>query len=110
MLLLDENVSPRLVGRLAPLFPGTQCVERVPELGAAATDRAIWTYGKSHNLAIVTKDKDFAELFARFGHPPKVILLKIGNARVQALEDHIRQYRGKIAEFLNDPSSGLLVV
>lgn len=35
MLLLDENVSLRLVPRLEPLFPGTRCLERVAELGPA---------------------------------------------------------------------------
>ena len=46
----------------------------------------------------------------RWGHPPKVIRLAIGNARVQALEDHIRRNRGRISEFLYDPSVGLLTV
>lgn len=110
MLLLDENVSPRLVPKLEPLFPGTRCVERVAELGAAATDRAVWQYARTRGLAIVTKDKDFVDLVVRFGHPPKVIRLTIGNARVQPLEDHIRRNRGKIAEFLGNPSSGLLIV
>lgn len=110
MLLLDEHVSRRLVPRLDPLFPGTQSVELVAELGPAATDRAIWRYAKSHQLAIVTKDKDFVDLMDRWGHPPKVIRLTIGNARVQALEDHIRRNRGRISEFLNDPALGLLTV
>lgn len=110
MLLLDEHVSRRLVPRLDPLFPGTQSVELVAELGPAATDRAIWHYAKTHRLAIVTKDKDFVDLMEQWGHPPKVVRLTIGNARVQALEDHIRRNRGRISEFLNDPSTGLLTV
>lgn len=77
MLLLDEHVSRRLVPRLEPLFPGIQSVELVAELGPAATDRAIWQYAKSHGLAIVTKDKDFVDLMARWGHPPKVVRLTI---------------------------------
>ena len=110
MLLLDEHVSRRLVPRLEPLFPGVQSVELVAELGPAATDRAIWQYAKSHGLAIVTKDKDFVDLMARWGHPPKVVRLTIGNARVSALEEHIRRNRGRISEFLGDPSIGLLTI
>jgi predicted nuclease of predicted toxin-antitoxin system len=58
-LLFDQNLSPRLVGALSDLFPGS---EHVGEKGlGAATDNAVWNYAKVNNLVIVTKDSDFNE-------------------------------------------------
>ena len=58
-LLLDENLSPRLVGSLSDLYPESQHVHSL-ELGGA-DDSALWDYAKAHGFAIVSKDSDFAE-------------------------------------------------
>ena len=53
-LLFDENLSHRLVGSLASLFPGST---HVREVGLErADDRAIWTYAIEHGHAIVPKE------------------------------------------------------
>jgi predicted nuclease of predicted toxin-antitoxin system len=55
--LFDENLSFRLVARLAELFPGSTHV------GAAGLDRStdaeIWSFAASHEFMIVSKDDDF---------------------------------------------------
>ena len=73
-LLLDENLSRRLVPRLADLFPESA---HVSSLGLIqAPDSAVWEYAKSNGFAIVTADADFYELATALGHPPKVVWLR----------------------------------
>jgi predicted nuclease of predicted toxin-antitoxin system len=73
-LLLDENLSRRLVRRLADLFPGTAHVSSHGLL--QAPDFAIWEFAKSESFSIVTADADFYELATALGPPPKVIWLR----------------------------------
>ena len=76
-LLLDENLSRRLVPFLQNEYPGsTQVVLAGLQ---SATDRALWDYAKANDFVIVTRDADFEELSLVFGQPPKVIWLKTKN-------------------------------
>ena len=59
MLLLDENLSYKLVSRLSHEFPDIQAVIKVIDLGDGASDTRIWEYAKSNSLVLFTKDKDF---------------------------------------------------
>ena len=68
-LLLDENLSRRLVARLAELYPGSIHVEQASLL--ASSDRQIWEYAKAHGFAIVSTDSDFFEMATTLGPPPK---------------------------------------
>lgn len=76
-LLLDENLSRRVVPFLQDHFPGTS---QVALLGLEnADDRIIWNYARDNDFVIVTKDSDFFEMASLFGQPPPIIWLKIGN-------------------------------
>jgi predicted nuclease of predicted toxin-antitoxin system len=68
-LLLDENLSCRLIDRLADLFPGSTHVAFEELL--QVSDARIWEYAKAGDFAIVTADADFYELATAFGHRPK---------------------------------------
>ena len=57
-LLLDENLSPRLLQRLASLFPGLIHVRDV--WLKQASDETIWEWAKMNSYTIVTSDADFA--------------------------------------------------
>ena len=57
-LLLDQNLSYRLLARLEPLFPGSTQVYRVGLEGA--DDLAIWEFARTQGFAIVTKDSDLS--------------------------------------------------
>jgi predicted nuclease of predicted toxin-antitoxin system len=76
-LLLDENLSRRLVPLLQADFPGTTQVALVGL--ERADDRAIREFAAKQGFVIVTKDDDFNGLLALFGYPPKVIHLRVGN-------------------------------
>ena len=57
MLLLDENLSPKLAAKLDGDFPG---IKHVLHVGLDnENDSRIWKYAKSKGYAIVTKDKDY---------------------------------------------------
>jgi len=89
-LLLDENLSRRIVSLIASHYPGTS---QVALLGLErASDTALWAYARQHDFIIVTKDSDFVDLSTVYGQPPKVVLLKTGNqtwqATAQILIDH----------------------
>ena len=75
-LLLDENLSRRLIPFLQHDYPGSS---QAVLLGLeAASDSVVWHTAKDHGFVIVTRDADFEELSLVWGQPPKVIWLKNG--------------------------------
>lgn len=70
-LLFDQNLSRKLVTRLADLFPDSSHVQfhNLTE----ADDSDIWEFAKSQDFCIVTQDADFADRSRLYGSPPKVI-------------------------------------
>ncbi|MGA2182509.1 MAG: DUF5615 family PIN-like protein [Bryobacteraceae bacterium] len=59
-LLFDENLSRKLVTRLADLYPGSV---HVVELGLAQSpDTAVWEHAKQVGHMIVSTDTDFFDL------------------------------------------------
>jgi predicted nuclease of predicted toxin-antitoxin system len=76
-LLLDENLSRRVVPFLLDAFPDSTQVTFLDMENV--DDRTIWNYAKDNNFVIVTKDADFYDLSNVYGQPPKIIWLKIGN-------------------------------
>lgn len=107
-LLLDENLSPRLLRQIDDLFADSIHVRTVGL--KQRPDREIWEFARSNQFAILTADTDFQTLAVSLGHPPKVILLKgcdYGNAVVEAL---IRSQAIRISEFLNDTERASLIL
>ena len=76
-LLLDENLSRRLVPFLQHDYPGSN---HVVLLGMeSASDKVVWQRAKDDGYVILTRDADFQELSLVWGQPPKVIRLKTLN-------------------------------
>jgi predicted nuclease of predicted toxin-antitoxin system len=83
-LLFDENLSHRLVRMLADLFPDSV---HVREVGLeAADDPVVWDYAKNNDLMIVSKDSDLHQRSFVFGHPPKIIWVRLGNCSTSDVE------------------------
>ena len=80
-LLLDENLSRRIVVSLQPHFPGTSHVCLLGLEGA--TDQEIWAYAKAGDYVVVTKDDDFQAIQGLHGHPPQIIRIRTGNCSNQ---------------------------
>ena len=92
-LLLDENLSRRIVPFLQHEFPGTS---QVTLLGLeSASDQDIWLRAKKDGYVVVTRDADFQELSLVWGTPPQVIRLRTPNlnrtAVLKMLLDHKEQ-------------------
>jgi len=107
-LLFDENLSRRLVQRLAGLFPGSSHV--ATEGLIQSPDTAVWEYAKAHHFAIVTADADFYELATAFGPPPKVIWLRGCDYPTAAAEQLIRSQAIRVAEFLREEVQAVLIL
>lgn len=75
-LLLDENLSHRLLEAIQDLFPGSVHVTQVG-LSKATPDRKIWDYALQHSLIILAADTDFIRLANALGPRPKVILREL---------------------------------
>src|SRR5215213_8401565 len=105
-LLFDHNLSPRLLARLADLFPDTTHVALVKL--DRATDEAVWAYAHQRNCIIVTKDADFSELSILRGSPPKVLWHRIGNCTTTEIEALLRRSESTIAAFATDAEASTL--
>jgi predicted nuclease of predicted toxin-antitoxin system len=87
-LLLDQNLSHRLLSALDDLFPNSLHVRL---LGLAeADDLAIWNYAAQHDLVIVTQDSDYADWNKLRGAPPKIVWLRCGNTSVEQMHSKLR--------------------
>ena len=107
-LLFDENLSPRLVARLADLYPDSV---HVKDVGLErASDGVVWSYAQENALTIVTKDADFGEMTVLFHSPAKVIWIRGGNCSTSQIEALLRFYYEGIAIFHDSPDSGVLTL
>lgn len=79
-LLLDENVSPVLVRKLAGIGVYAQAV---PHIGLSGrSDVAIWKYALDRDLAVVTGNaRDFIPLLDVDLHPGLIVLRESGLSR-----------------------------
>ena len=100
-LLLDENLSRRIVPSLQEAFPETTQVALVGL--EQASDRDVWEFGKTGGYTILSKDEDFLGLLSTLGHPPRLILLALGNCTNQQVVDAMIEARAGIeASFAHD--------
>lgn len=82
---LDNHLSPKLAAWIAETFE-RPCVQ-IRDLGLArAADTEIFSAAHDKALILITKDRDFAELVTRFGPPPAIILLTVGNTSTAHLK------------------------
>ncbi|MGO0309194.1 DUF5615 family PIN-like protein [Endozoicomonas acroporae] len=108
MLLLDENLSPRLIARIETRFPKSLHVIHASLDNSPDTE--LWSFAKANDLAVVSKDMDFLSMLEAFGHPPKLIRLTAGNVRPALVEGILIDNQQAIHSFLNDKSTGLLAL
>ncbi|MCH7800827.1 MAG: DUF5615 family PIN-like protein [Chloroflexi bacterium] len=107
-LLLDQNLSPRLKKLLAGSYPGSMHVKDVGLV--LATDDAMWGCAAQHGFTIVSKDSDFRQLSFNYGHPPKVIWIRLGNCSTAEIEEVLRTLHDDIISFEQDEQGSFLAV
>ncbi len=76
-LLLDQNLSYRLVGKLQDTIPEPTHVKF--EGLQDAEDSEIWDFAIKTNCVIVTFDVDFYERQLVKGFPTRIVWLRLGN-------------------------------
>ena len=86
-LLLDENLSRRIVPFIQGLYPNSTQVGL-----EQSDDKTIRQYAIDNDFVIVTKDADYYDMTVLYGQPPKIIWLKTSNqskaATIKTLQDN----------------------
>lgn len=107
-MLLDENLSDRIIYRIVDLYPSS---EHVKKLGLINTDDAvIWDYAKANDFVIVSKDADFHQRSLLYGYPPKFIYLRVGNCPTSKIIQVLRDSFDTIIDFERRDAESLLVL
>ncbi|MBC8340754.1 MAG: DUF5615 family PIN-like protein [Proteobacteria bacterium] len=107
-LLLDQNLSFRLVAMLEDIYPDSTHVRSIGL--AESSDLAVWEYASTNGHTIVSKDDDFRQMSILRGAPPKVIWLQVGNCSTDVVERILRSRYPAIESFSRDAESSFLIV
>ncbi len=108
LLLFDQNISPRVIDRLADVYPNSV---HVFMFGMGdALDIEIWQYAHDHDYMIVTKDVDFSEFGVVKGFPPKIIWIRRGNCSTHDIETILRENYSAISTLSEDLETGILTL
>ncbi len=107
-LLLDENLSRRLVPALQARFPGSS---QVALLGLErATDVQLCEYASQHGFTICSNDDDFQRLVAARGYRPRLIQLALGNVSNDVVLVALLEAADRLHLAFDDPNAGVVVI
>ena len=107
-LLLDENLSDRIIGRIIDRYPASK---HFKTLALTNTDDAvIWEYAKGNNFILVSKDADFHQRSLLYGQPPKFIVLRIGSSPTTKIVQALRDNFDTISQFALNEVESILVL
>lgn len=107
-LLLDENLSDKVVPEILDLYPGSTHVKSHSLIHS--DDIVIWAFAQQHGFAIVSKDADFHQRSLVFGHPPKLVFLRAGNCPTSRITELLRSNYVLMSAFEADPDASVLVL
>jgi predicted nuclease of predicted toxin-antitoxin system len=107
-LLLDENLSDRIVYRIIDLYPNSEHVETLAPTNTG--DAIICEYAKANDFVVVSKNSDFHQRSLLYGHPPKFIYLRIGNSPTSKIVQILRDNFDTIVPFGDRKSESILVL
>jgi predicted nuclease of predicted toxin-antitoxin system len=106
-LLLDENLSPRLVRLLARTYAQ---VDHIDTLGLRGrSDQEVWERAAADGYVLVSKDDDFRQLSFLHGAPPKVVWLAVGDASTDTIAALLTAAMDGLQTFVEDPEESLLI-
>jgi predicted nuclease of predicted toxin-antitoxin system len=108
-LLLDANFSWRLIEKLSAHFPNIRHVNSL-SLPTPLTDEEVWTFAKNHGLTIVTNDDDFHHMLMSREHPPKVILLRLGNQSTETTLSLLIKHKNNLMSLDSSSDLGILEI
>ena len=96
-LLLDQNLSRKLVPQLQTQYPGSS---QVFLLGLHTwADSDLWYYARQHGFTLVTKNTDMVDLCVLRGAPPKVLWIRTGNCSTAVVRELLARNADRILQF-----------
>lgn len=99
-LLFDQNISFRVAMKLKNDLPDAANLKTLYLTNKSDLD--LWHFAKQEGYTIVSFDADFYDLATLYGHPPKVIWLRIGNTSTDNLVRVLRNHADLIKAFITD--------
>jgi predicted nuclease of predicted toxin-antitoxin system len=107
-LLLDENLSRRIIPALQTRFLGSTQVALVQL--ERSTDQALCRFADENGYVLVSKDDDFQHLIAARGYRPKLVKIALGNVRNEQVLTALLSAADQIEAALADPEIGVVVI
>lgn len=107
-LLLDENLSRRIIPSIISAYPESTQVALLSM--DAYSDQELWAFARDNGYTLVTKDSDFNDLSTLYGYPPKVIWLKCGNQSKQRITEILLSIQDDVKVFIDHPDLACLEV
>ncbi|MCF8152132.1 MAG: DUF5615 family PIN-like protein [Burkholderiaceae bacterium] len=104
-LLVDNQLPEALAAYLSANGIESRHVRQF-DLGAVS-DAEIWSFAKAEGFHLVTMDEDFQHLAARYGTPPQVVWVRLGNVRKLAL---LQSFSAVLPELRAGLESGVPVI
>lgn len=105
-LLLDQNISYRVLKKILADFPEAEQVKRLGLVNAS--DKQIWDFAKQQGYTIVTHDADFQDFLLLYEYPPKIIWIRQGNMHNDELAQKLISSKDLIADFISQDLGGCL--
>jgi len=105
-LLLDHNLSWRLLAKLDPAYAGSEALLKIGL--DHVDDEVVWHYAKANNHVIVTQDEDFRVRSLRLGHPPRVVMIQTGNTATANILSLLNGHVELLRRFVEDDQYSLL--
>ena len=107
-ILLDQNLSPKLIRKLADVLPGLESVYDHDLVDAS--DPFIFDWARKMEFsAVISTDRDFVYLSERLGAPPKVIRIERCEFPARVIEQLLRHEALRIHAFLESDRAVLLL-
>lgn len=99
-ILIDQNISQRIVPLLAPQF---DMLHHVRQLDLTdADDYDIFMFARSNGYqAVITAADDFIKLINQFSEPPKIIWIRTGNCSTKVLSELLADKVQTIEDFVS---------
>jgi len=107
-ILLDQNLSPKLIAKLLDLLPGLESGYHHNLIGASDPVLFQWARARSFR-AVMSTDFDLVRLAERLGPPPKVIRIARCDFPTRIIEQLLRREAIRIHEFLTSKRAVLLL-
>jgi len=107
-LLVDQNISFRILKLLKSSFPDSEHVKNVNLFNS--DDKKIWDYARLNDYIIVTQDSDFNDFVVVKGFPPKIIWFKTGNMTTKDFAALLVELKNDIFEFYNNSEHGIFEI